>query len=315
MSGPAPLPPGALTLGLVVHPTRQVTDSVRRLTRWARARGDAVVARHGDRDRVGADVRTVSDDEFVATVDAIVSLGGDGTMLGAMRLVAGRPVPVLGVNHGNVGFLIELAPGDLDLALNRLCAGDFSVEPHLGLQVLGVAGNDLVGQPPMAFNDVVLTRRDLRSAASIDLGVNGEQYGYYRADALVIATPTGSTAYNYAAGGPVVSPSAPAVVITPIAPMAGISRSVVMGPDDEIVLRVDPDGDRVEADVDGVPAGRVEPGRSVAIRPVREAARVVRLDSATHARRSGVRLSLLDLPLRPDQLRELIPAELRVPHW
>jgi len=303
--------PENATLGLVVHPSKPVVESVQRLTAWTGAHGNILIARDKDRERVGPGVATVPDEQFVASVDAVVSLGGDGTMLRAMRLVAQRPVPVLGVNYGNVGFLVELDPADLDSALPRLVNGDFHIESHLGLRMTIDAADGSPRPPQVAFNDVVLTRRGIHGAASVDLGVNDEQYGYYRCDALVVTTPTGSTAYNYSAGGPVVSPSAPAVVITAVAPMAGINRSVVLGPKDEIILRVTADSEPIAVDLDGVPTGSVRANGRVILRSVRDAAQVVRLDSVRYGRRRRVRRGLLDLPLRPDQLAELVPAELR----
>jgi NAD+ kinase len=311
MTVSAPTPPRPFTVGVVVHPTKPIADSVERLTRWVRAQGGVIVARDKDRDRVGGTIPTVSDEEFVADVDAVVSLGGDGTMLGAMRLVAAKPVPVLGVNYGNLGFLLEIGPADLDWALPRIVNGDFRVEPHLGLRVEGCNGSTPTNEPVVAFNDVVLTRRRAHGPVSLDLRVNEEQYGYYRCDALIVATPTGSTAYNYSAGGPVISPSAPAIVITPVAPMAGISRAVVLGPDDDVALHVDAKGLRVDVDIDGVTVGGLQPDQHVILHAAAEAAQVVRLDAGRYGQRSRVRRGLLNLPVRPDQLRELIPAHLR----
>jgi NAD+ kinase len=235
-------------------------------------------------------------------------LGGDGTMLGAMRLVINRPVPVLGVNHGNLGFLVEVTPAGLPSALERLAAGDFTIEQHGCLDV-SADGVDLATR--FGFNDMVLSRSGRQGAVSVDLAVNDLHYGYYRGDAVVVSTPTGSTAYNYAAGGPVLSPSSGAVVITPVAPMSGIARPVVLGADDQICLAAAVDSASIAVDIDGTPAGEVGHGDQLTATMRREAAQVVRLSATEHASRSRVKLSLLDLPLRPDQLLELIPPEPR----
>jgi NAD+ kinase len=299
--------PGEFGVGVVVHPTRPVDASVRSIVAWAQARGARCLGREADADRLGPGVTLLPDEEFLEQVHGIVSLGGDGTMLGAMRLVAGRTVPVLGVNYGHLGFLVEVDPSGLEAALTRLAAGEFTIELHPGLVTsVGPGGESLV-----AFNDVVLTRPATTGSVQVDLAVNGARYGYYRADAVVIATPTGSTAYNYAAGGPVLSPSAPVSVITPVAPMAGIGRPVVLSSAEEIALTPAADVGAAELQIDGVPSGCVEPGQVLTARVLPEAAQVVRLDAERHARRNRVVLSLLDLPLRPDQLLELVPAELR----
>lgn len=308
------------TVGVVVHPTRAVTESVREIVEWALTDGTQVLGRIGDRDRLPDDVVCLADEELAARVDGVVALGGDGTMLGAMRLVAGRQVPVLGVNHGHLGFLVEIDPTGLSTALARLAAGDFTVESHPGLAVvvepIAGAGTDTTTHlgptsRPTAFNDVTLIRTATTGSISVDLEVNGARYGYYRADAVVVATPSGSTAYNYGAGGPVLSPSVAATVVTPVAPISGIARSIVLGGDDTITLTPGEESGEVEVQFDGVPMGRIGPGEAATVRLQREAASVVRFDAERHARRNRIVLSLRDLPLRPDQLLELVPAPLR----
>ena len=255
-----------------------------------------------------AGVRLVSDLEFLHEVDGIVALGGDGTMLGAMRMMVERPVPVLGVNHGNLGFLVEVTPDQLPRALQRLAAGDFSIEQYECLQA-SVDRPGVVAR--YGFNDVVLAPAGRTGPVSVDLTVNDLRYGYYRGDAVVVSTPIGSTAYNYAAGGPVLSPSCGAVVITPVTPMSGISRSIVLGDDDQVSLTLAPDSAVATVDVDGTSSGDLGHGDRLTITTRPNVAQVVRLSAAEHASHSRVKLSLLDLPLRPDQLLELIPPELR----
>jgi NAD+ kinase len=294
-----------MEIGLVVHPSKPVTESVRLIREFAGRQGLSVVARQTDADRVGAEVTPVPDAEFADRIDALVALGGDGTMLGAMRLVAGRPVPVLGVNYGNVGFLVEINPAELSDALDRLMAGRFTLEPHSGLDAVCPES----GLATVAFNDVVLSAAEPWTLLTVDLSVNGARHGYYHGDAVIACTPTGSTAYNYAAGGPIVSPSAPSITLTPVAPTSGVSRPVVLGGGDVIGLG----GADVPLRyvVDGAVVGTLTPGATLTVRLRPEAASVVRLDADTHTARSRIKLSLLDLPVKPDQLLELIPARMR----
>jgi NAD+ kinase len=297
---------GARVLGLVVHPRNDVSESVATLAGLA-ARHDAeVVARHEDAVRVGNGIQGVSDDEFADRAKLVFSLGGDGTMLGAMRLVAGRPTPVLGVNHGNAGFLIEVSPAELPSALQRLLAGDFSLEPHSCLEL-----EDGDEQSALAFNDVVLTAATPWTPVSLDLRINDVGHGYFRCDAVVVCTPTGSTAYNYAAGGPIISPSVPLIGLTPVAPMSGISRPIVLGGDEVIKLRGPADRPPTRLSLDGAATHVVGPGTDMTLRMRPNAVNVVRFDRETHGQRTRVKLSLLDLPLRPDQLIELVPERLR----
>jgi NAD+ kinase len=293
-------------IGLVLHPTKLVDTSVDLVLAFARGRSLRVLARQDDRDRVPDGVELLAEEQFVAQADALIALGGDGTMLGALRMTVGRPVPVLGVNHGHLGFLVEVTPAELPAALAKVAAGEFTIDHHSCLEI---------GQTPIkyGFNDLVLARAGRTGTVSVDLTVNGLRYGYYRGDAVVVATPTGSTAYNYAAGGPVLSPSSRAVVITPVAPMSGIGRSVVLGAGDRVTLTVAAESSPIAVDVDGIAAGELQRGERVTATMRLDAAQVVRLSASDHAGRSRIKLSLLDLPLRRDQLLELIPPELRKP--
>ncbi|WP_432574145.1 NAD(+)/NADH kinase [Kineococcus sp. SYSU DK005] len=295
-------------LGLVVHPTRDVTEQVSLVVDWARGHGDEVVGLRADAQRLGArrdDVVLVDQEEFARTADAVVSLGGDGTMLGALRLVVGRRIPVLGVNLGHLGFLVELEPRELPGALERITAGDFTVEPHLCLRL------SAPGREAVAFNDVALARTPGRGAVVAALSVAGQRIGYLRGDAVVLATPTGSTAYSYAAGGPVVSPGADALVVTPVAPMSGIGRPIVLGVDEPVRLELLESSGPPVLEVDGIASGELAVGSVVEVRAERDAGHVIRLDSGDHGRRSRVKLSLLDLPLLPDEMIELVPQDKR----
>ncbi|MFC3501705.1 NAD(+)/NADH kinase [Micromonospora krabiensis] len=292
-------------LGLVLHPTRDVSEVVEIIAEWATRHGKGLAVRVEDRDRVPASVEALPADELPRTVNALISIGGDGTMLGALRMVVDDPKPVLGVHLGRLGFLIEVEPPELPAALDRLANKDFTVETHSCL-VCGVCGDDLV-----AFNDIALVRQPGSGFVTATLAVDGQRYGYYRCDAIVVSTPTGSTAYSYAAGGPLVSPAAQALVVTPSAPMAGISRAVVLSPDETIRLELTPGSAPVAVEVDGLVIREAATQGAVDISFRREAGLVVRLDPRRYQERNQLKLSLLDLPLLPEQLRELLPEGLR----
>ncbi|MFG1677834.1 NAD(+)/NADH kinase [Micromonospora sp. NPDC049282] len=291
--------------GLVLHPTRDVSEVVEMIASWAARHGKTLAVREEDRQRVPTSVKAVTADELAAASDALISIGGDGTMLGALRLAVRDPKPVLGVHLGRVGFLVEVQPPDLPRALERLVAHDFTVESHACL-ACDVCGDDVV-----AFNDIALVRQPGAGFVTATLAVDGQRYGYYRCDALVVSTPTGSTAYSYAAGGPLVSPATEALVVTPSAPMAGISRSVLLSPHESVHLQLRPDSAPVAVEMDGLLIREAATEGSVHVRYVRDAGQVVRLDPRRHQERNQLKLSLLDLPLLPDQLRELLPGGLR----
>ena len=203
-------------IALVLHPRRDPGSVLDAVGAWASSHGSRLLMRAGDAARWdGGDVAVVSEAELAEQADAVVSLGGDGTMLGALRLVARRPVPVLGVNLGNLGFLVEVQPEELHDALDRLERLDFTIEQHSALW-LGADGDEAV-----AFNDLALVRVPGDGVVEAVLTVGGQRMGRYRCDGLVISTSIGSTAYAYSAGGPVVSPALDAVVVAPLAPLAG----------------------------------------------------------------------------------------------
>jgi len=289
-------------IGLVLHPRHDPTPVVGKLTKWARSHGKHVVVDARDAARVPGDVEPVSAAELVEQADALVSLGGDGTLLGALRLVAQRPVPVLGVNLGHLGFLVEVEPDEIDAALDRLAVGDYTIEEH-SAAVLTDGCDESV-----AFNDIALASVPGEGAVRASLTVNGRASGRYRCDALVIATPIGSTAYSYAAGGPLVSPMLDAVIISPVAPISGISRPAVISAAEPVALALLEGSGQPALQVDGVIIRRVRPGDALEVRLRPRAGLVVRLDPERYQRRSGVKLSLLDLPFLPDEMRDVLPG-------
>ena len=289
-------------IALVLHPRRDPGPVLDAIGAWATLHGSRLLMRAEDATRWDGDVTVLSDAELAKRADAVVSLGGDGTMLGALRLVARRPVPVLGVNLGNLGFLVEIQPEELPDALDRLERQDFTIEQHSGLW-FGADGDEAV-----AFNDLALVRVPGDGVVEATLAIGGQRMGRYRCDGLVISTSIGSTAYAYSAGGPVVSPALDAVVVAALAPLAGISRPMVTAADEPIRLMLQESSGCPAIEVDGRMLRRTEPGEALDVRLVSGCGQVVRLDSDRYQRRNQVKLSLLDLPFLPDELRELAPA-------
>jgi NAD+ kinase len=282
-----------------MHPRRDPGDVLDAIGEWATSHGSRLLIRAEDAARWDGMTTIVSDAELAEEADAVVSLGGDGTMLGALRLVAHRPVPVLGVNLGNLGFLVEVQPAELPDALDRLERRDFTIEEHSGLWLGGDA------EEAVAFNDLAFVRVPGEGLVEATLAVGGRRLGRYRCDGLVISTAIGSTAYAYSAGGPLVSPALDAVVIAALAPLAGISRPLVTSADEPIRLALQPGSGRPAIEVDGTVLRRTEPGEALDVRLKPGCGQVVRLDSDRYQRRNQVKLSLLDLPFLPDELREL----------
>jgi NAD+ kinase len=191
-------------------------------------------------------------EKLTTDLDLAVSLGGDGTMLRTVDLVAGSGVPVLGVNVGRLGYLTAVEPEGLATALDRFFAGDYSIEARLTLLV-EVDGTD--GRFSWtALNEAVLEKTVPGHMVRLGLSLAGEAFTTCAADGLIVATPTGSTAYNLSARGPIVSPRHRALVVTPVAPHMLFDRSLVLGDDEWMGIEV----------LDGPDAALVVDGRSLA---------------------------------------------------
>jgi NAD+ kinase len=213
----------------------------------------------------------------VAEADLVLSLGGDGTMLRTVRLLEGAPVPVLGVNLGSLGYLTRVEPDRLGEALDRFMAGSESGGWKLDRRMmLDVAVNGvLVGR---ALNEAVVEKAASGHTVRLLARIDGEPFTYYAADGLIVATPTGSTAYSLSARGPVVSPKHRAMLLTPVSPHMLFDRTLVLDPSETIEIEVS--GHRVaELVLDGQPVAPLDDGDVVACTPSESTANFVRFGS------------------------------------
>ena len=190
--------------------------------------------------------------------DLAISIGGDGTMLRTVDLVSDHDVPVLGVNLGQLGYLVETQAADLDGAMRRFLSGDHAIEERMRLEVR-VEGT---GQLASALNEAVLEKTAQGHTVRLAASVDGEHFATFTADGLIVATPTGSTAYALSARAPIVSPTHRALVLTPVAPHMLFDRSLVVEP--EAVLRLEVRGWRPAALLlDGRHGGMLEEGDAI----------------------------------------------------
>ncbi|HYT25224.1 MAG TPA: NAD(+)/NADH kinase, partial [Actinomycetota bacterium] len=215
-----------------------------------------------------------------------VSLGGDGTMLRAMRLTVGCRAPVLGVNLGRLGFLAEIDIPELSGALSAIEDHRFTTEPRSGV------GATLDGHDVVAFNDIALVRVPGRGTPAVGLRVEGHSFVRYAADAVIVATPTGSTAYNFSAGGPIVSPSAEGLLVTPAAPHSAFNRALFLSGGEQLALEVLPTSGELAVEADGAVVGYLGPGDVIDLTLLPAAAKVVRLGRTTFYQRAQRRLRL-----------------------
>lgn len=176
----------------------------------------------------------ISGDDF--TADMAISIGGDGTFLKTASRVGHRGIPILGINTGRLGFMTDVSPEEIDQALEEIFTGQFHVEERAALHV-HAEGERLEGYP-FALNEIAILKRDTSSMISIRTSVAGNYLTTYQADGLVVATPTGSTAYSLSVGGPIMVPRTGTIAITPVAPHSLNVRPIVVRDDWEVTLEV-----------------------------------------------------------------------------
>ncbi len=188
-------------------------------------------------------------DSLISSADMVLTIGGDGTIMHAARHAAPLGKPLLGINMGRLGFVAGLEPEELFM-LTRLCHGDYKTQKRMMLKVVHTSSD---GQKEFfAINDAVISRGMLSRLIDIEVSLNENEVGKYRADGLIVSTPTGSSAYSLAAGGPVVEPTMKCLVMTPICPHSLFARSVIFSHRSELVIRASCDDDtQVFMTVDG----------------------------------------------------------------
>ncbi|HEV3381743.1 MAG TPA: NAD(+)/NADH kinase [Trebonia sp.] len=295
------------SVGVVFHPWRDSAEAVEAILAWADRNSADVYGIEEEIARLNCAAKPVTAAELGRRADLLVSIGGDGTMLRAMRLADGQRAPVLGVNLGKLGFLAEVDVPELSTALSAIDAREFTTEPRLAIDcyVGGTVGStvgstvggtgEADGVRATAFNDIAFVRvpgDDGLAAVTVHAG--GQPFVSYVADAVIVATPTGSTAYSFSAGGPIVSPAVEALLVTPASPHSAYNRGVVVSLDDTVSIELLPGSGRLAIEVDGRVMGYAEPGDFLDITPRPAAARVVRLGRTTFYQRARRKLGITD---------------------
>jgi NAD+ kinase len=222
---------------------------VEKLLDWTASRGIEVFMDARDFEPSGR-ATPVSANQLPDRADLVIVLGGDGTMLATARLVGDRGVPVLGVNFGTLGYLTEFTDLDLFPALEEIVRGAYTVDPRVMISC-SIERRDRVVYTATALNDVVVNKSALARIIEIDCWIDERYVTFYRADGLIISTPTGSTAYNVSAGGPILMPSMGAFVLNPICPHTLSNRPLVVPDTVDIDLALRPTGEQVMVTIDG----------------------------------------------------------------
>ena len=243
-------------IGLVLKPHQpEALKTTCELTRWLADRGiELVGGPEIERERIehetGCSVREVPPETLAQEVDLVLVLGGDGTMIATSRLIGDAEVPVLGVNFGGLGYLAEFRFEELYSALESILAGNYRLDKRVMLAVELHRANELITRNRV-LNDVVINKSALARIIEIEAYLNQQFVNSFRADGLIVSTPTGSTAYNLSAGGPVIFPSMNAVVITPICPFTLSNRPIVVPDEAGIELHLKTENEEVALTLDG----------------------------------------------------------------
>lgn len=228
-------------------------------------------------------------EELAAKADVILILGGDGTMLRVARVAAPAGKPMLGIHFGHYGFIMETEPQESANALRRVLAGDYEISSRLMLRTEVLRGGEPVGTH-VALNDIVIAHGLLSRLLRLSVAVRQREVVRYSADGLIIATPTGSTAYSLSAGGPVIHPDVDAIALTPIAPHTLTARALVIPANESFDVTVTGDSARAVLTVDGQIMEQVEEGDIVRVARAPFCAHLVTMSQGAFYRQLDSRL-------------------------
>lgn len=214
-------------------------------------------------------------------VDALVTLGGDGTLLRGARFLAGHPVPILGINLGHLGFLTACNGAEFEDGIRRFAAGEYQSEPRMALEASSLNADGSTRCEWLSLNDVVLHKGGFARVVRFLVYVDDEPIGAYSADGLIVSTPTGSTAYSLSAGGPVVVPTVETIVLTPVSPHTLAMRPLVLPPSCEVRVRSEYLPAELLVTIDGQVGTTFTGGETLVVRRAKNSVHIVRFPGTT----------------------------------
>ena len=272
---------------LVARPSLPAAlDTMREAASWLADHGCTPLVERAGADAAGiTEWEVISKDDLGSSADVVIAFGGDGTLLDAARAVANSTsdVPLIGVNLGRLGFLTDIGRAEMHAALDALLGGRTRIETRLMLSTMVRGASHASSASRLALNDVVVTRGALSRMIEVEVKVDGQFVCHVKADGLIIATATGSTAYNLSAGGPIVHPSVDALLLTPIAPHTLTNRPVVLPANSHIALHpiIDAHSDLLVT-VDGQPGIPLETDDVVEVARSPRVLRLIQTSTRTH---------------------------------
>jgi len=260
-------------VGVVVKPNhKEAWRTACELSAWLDERGiNLIVKSHEETEKTDSSrcgIEAVELEIFQAQADLIVVLGGDGTMISTARLIGNRKVLVLGINYGSLGYLTEFRIEEMFGALENILAGEYEIDQRVMLEVEHRRDGETL-ETGRVLNDLVINKSALARIIEIDVELDNLFVNSFRADGLIVSTPTGSTAYNLSAGGPIIYPSMNAVVLTPICPFTLTNRPIVVPDTAAINLKLKNENEGVVITLDGQIGYQMKTGDTVSIRKSR----------------------------------------------
>jgi len=264
------------TVGILCKPRKEDLCSVLPpLVEWLRARKLKVLLDQGAAESCSSLDNATAREKLASEADLLVVLGGDGTLLAAARLLGDREIPILGVNLGSLGFLTGVTLEELYPLLEVTLAGKHEISER-GVLRAQMLRNGTAAEGARALNDAVVNQAALARLMDFDVHIDGHHVARYRADGIIVATPTGSTAYSLAAGGPIVLPEIHAFVITPICPHMLTTRPLVLPDPSRIEIAPEQQGEPVHLTLDGQVGFQLQPGDRVMIERAKTRVQLVR---------------------------------------
>jgi NAD+ kinase len=262
--------------GLFLHPSRaEAVSTARWLADTLAGLGVEVYALASDAERIGTDNVVAQPDAFRDDLDLVFVLGGDGTLLRAAATAELRSATLLAVNHGHLGFLSTVERLDLERNLADIVAGRYTVEERALLHWQDDHTGELGG---WALNEVIVARNEVGRAIRFSVDIGGEPLVTLTADGVIVATATGSTAYAFSAGGPLISPQLECLLVMPVSPHGVFGRASVVPPNEEVVLRMHPNDDTASLSADGAPARPLSSGATITLRLGPERVRLAKVE-------------------------------------
>ena len=262
------------SIGIIANIKKELTKGVvEEIIGWASENKVDVFIGEELSPLIGQKEKSLPREKLCQVSEILISLGGDGTMLASARAVGEHKIPILGINLGGVGFLTEINSNDLQNTLNKLKKGDYFIEKRMVLET-EVEGVKKLDQ--YALNDVVIDKGEVARLFLLHLYLQDEFICSYSADGLIISTPTGSTAYSLAAGGPIINPRMNAIIVSPICPHTLASRPIVFSENETLKVVVELSSREAVLTIDGQVAFGLKSGSSVLVRKAKHSVNLIK---------------------------------------